>query len=211
MDTSGQPWVAFDDYTVSYRLSVMRFNGSQWVYVGPPGINSTQIGATIIAFSPSGEPWVSYSGPFLTNQRVSAKRFNGTQWIYVGDSAISPPNSDLANLVFRSDGEPYVGFYHIGCNVIRYDSLYTGIKPNKAQTMLLYPNPASSFLTINLNNQGILGDILKIFDMRGTQILEKSVSGNIINLEVSSFPVGIYCVEITGQESYFYRKFCKTQ
>jgi hypothetical protein len=209
IDTAGQPWVAISDGSVNNELSVLMFNGSQWVYVGSPGLTAMQVDAVIIAFSPTGEPWVTYCGSTLSDHWVSVIRFDGNQWIYVGSSEISPNNSTPVNLVFCSNGEPYVGFYHIGCNVLRYDSLYTGIKPNKAQTMLLYPNPASSFLTINLKNQGILGDILKIFDMRGTQILEKSVSGNIINLDVSSFPVGIYCAEITGQESYFYGKFCK--
>jgi len=208
VDTSGNPWVAFDDYSVNFRLSVMRFDGSQWIYFGQPGISSTRISNAIIAFNPSGEPWVTYSG-YTNNTWVSVIRFYGNQWVYVGDSIISPNSSDPVNLVFRSNGEPFVGFCHTGCNVVKYDSLYTGIWLNQLGKMLLYPNPATSFITINLSIQETLEQTLKITDLRGIRMLEKPLSGNIMNLDISDFPSGIYFVEITCRESSFYGKFCK--
>ena len=209
IDTAGQPWVAISDGSANNKLSVLKFNGSQWVYVGSPGLTSMQVDAVIIAFSPTGEPWVSYCGPTMGSHWVSVIKFNGNQWRSVGGSEISPNNSAPANLAFRSNGEPYVGFYHIGCNVVRYDSLYTDINLLQSQKLSIYPNPANSFLILELNNQETLRKTLKIIDMRGVQLYEKPFSGNKINIDISAFPSGIYCVEIISQKSFFYRKFCK--
>jgi hypothetical protein len=211
IDTAGQPWVAISDGSVNDELSVLKFNGSQWVYVGSPGLTSMRVNNAIIAFSPTGEPWVSYCGPYSGNHWVSVIRFDGNQWVYVGDSTISPNNSDPVNLVFRSNGEPYVGFFHIGCNVVRYDSLYTDINPRQSLKLLLYPNLTESLLTIDLNAIGTSAKTLKIIDMQGNRMIEKPVTGLVVKIDVSTFLSGIYCVEITSQESCFYGKFCKTQ
>ena len=58
---SNEPYVAFCDQANSNRSSVMKFNGSDWVYVGSPGFSGGGSSHYLsLAFNPSGKPYVAY-------------------------------------------------------------------------------------------------------------------------------------------------------
>jgi len=78
------------------------------------------------------------------------------------------------------------------------------------ENIIIYPNPATDKLQIDLNSEVSGGNsYLKIYDVVGNLILEKNVVDNKTNLNVSSFPCGVYIVEVKTEKGIEVRKFVK--
>jgi hypothetical protein len=52
--------VAFNDEGYSYKATVMKFNGTNWINVGAGGFSTGIANYESLAFSPSGIPYVAY-------------------------------------------------------------------------------------------------------------------------------------------------------
>jgi uncharacterized repeat protein (TIGR01451 family) len=64
----------------------------------------------------------------------------------------------------------------------------------------LYPNPASQFINISLNNTSEIIDNVIIYDVLGKIIKEvKSIASNSTTIDTSSLSKGIYLLEITTE------------
>lgn len=75
------PYVSFRDgsnTTVGGKASVMKWDGSAWVYVGSAGFSSGQANPLPLVFSPSGTPYVAYRD--LTSGYTAVRYFDGTTW-----------------------------------------------------------------------------------------------------------------------------------
>ena len=110
---NGQPYVAYMDWASSgLRTSVMKFDGSNWVYVGSQFFSAAgQTQAQSIAFSPADNmPYVAFEdGGWGYNARVM--RYNGIDWVNVGNPGFSTYGADWTSLAFSpSDSLPYVAF-----------------------------------------------------------------------------------------------------
>lgn len=84
----------------------------------------------------------------------------------------------------------------------------TGIEELSSNTHFsLYPNPANTFLKIEVDNTGPLA--YTIFDITGIQVL-KGETSKMGNIDVSTLNSGIYAVEIANQGQLIgYEKFIK--
>ncbi|MEI7663756.1 MAG: hypothetical protein WCK34_16235, partial [Bacteroidota bacterium] len=105
----GKPYVAF---TNSSKATVMKFDGASWVYVGTPNFSAAGAEWISFAFSPAGQPYVSYSD-WSTNptRKITVKKFNGTNWVTVGNTGFSSSSGYPTTLAINpADGQPYVGF-----------------------------------------------------------------------------------------------------
>jgi hypothetical protein len=85
VDPTGTPYVAYRDANNSYKLTVMRFNGTNWEAVGTPGFSDgpVQYGSLDIAINSLGVPYVAYSD-ISYDKKAMVQRFNGTNWEVVG-------------------------------------------------------------------------------------------------------------------------------
>jgi len=82
----------------------------------------------------------------------------------------------------------------------------TGIAPiNNSNLVTVYPNPAKDYVFISIGNYSEnSGFKIKIFDQLGQNLLEKKISGPVIDLDVSMLIKGIYLIiieNITGIET----------
>ena len=103
---TGQAYVAFVDVGNSYNATVMKFDGTNWVYVGNAGFSAGEANYTSLAFSPSnGQPYVAF-----IDWRASVMTFNGTNWVYVGSEGFSEDEIDYTSLAFGTSGQPYVAY-----------------------------------------------------------------------------------------------------
>lgn len=71
----------------------------------------------------------------------------------------------------------------------------------------VYPNPVSHNVTVK---NGKMIDELKIFDMQGKLCLHLSPKQEIVNIDISSFPVGIYFLQIISNNKVSTSKIVKT-
>jgi len=84
--------------------------------------------------------------------------------------------------------------------------IFTDLRPDPANQVNLYPNPASTFISIELN-----GDFnyLSIINSLGIMVLEKYITGeSSLVLNTSDFVPGLYTARFTNQKGEsFSRKF----
>ena len=139
LSSAGVPYVAYSDYNPNVglqwwdnqpfsafgKLSVKKFDGTSWAYVGSPAISSNFVdysvalekGRISMALSPMGVPYVAYQdvvnhGP--NPGSVSVQKFDETSWVYVGSPGITGFYVDYVSLTLSSTGVPYVGYTGIG-------------------------------------------------------------------------------------------------
>jgi hypothetical protein len=101
-----------------------------------------------------------------------------------------------------------------GPSEIAEECFLVGMDDLKATAAKLYPNPASDFLTIEINTSI---ENITVYNSTGIQVNEfnlRMVSGNSqerkIRLDVSDFPTGIYNLKFTtAKGESFSRKFVK--
>jgi hypothetical protein len=68
----------------------------------------------------------------------------------------------------------------------------------QATSLQVYPNPTTGQLTIN-NEQLTIGDV-QIFDVMGRmQRVESKTAENVITLDISHLPAGVYMLKAAGQ------------
>lgn len=105
----GEPYVAIED-SATGQVRVIKFDGTNWVNVGESSGFTGQVSQFIcLAFSPSGQPYVSYQMVFV-NGDIGVMKFDGTNWVYVGSMGFSAALADYVSLSFSPLGEPYVAF-----------------------------------------------------------------------------------------------------
>lgn len=98
-----------------------------------------------------------------------------------------------------------------GCNDTYCDSVYynstVGISEQNSSSMVIYPNPANDFVTIESLNMAI--DEIVIYDITGK--IRKSIlpTTNTIKVNVSNLSDGVYFIKLNSKEESITRKFIK--
>ncbi|WP_141655488.1 T9SS type A sorting domain-containing protein, partial [Roseivirga seohaensis] len=107
------------------------------------------------------------------------------------------------NIVIKSNlGETSMAVSAIG-------EVVTGIDDGtvSSEDLLVYPNPANDFLTIDLSNTGYVFVNLDLIDMKGLTLLSrKQISEKVLIIDVSSYSSGIYLVVLSDGYSTIKRK-----
>ena len=100
-------------------------------------------------------------------------------------------------------------------NYVRYDDItYMSFMPSsnsilesKKDNISIYPNPVINNLTIK-NEEAI--DELKIFDVQGKMHLHLSPKSEIVDIDMSLFPAGVYFLQIVSQNKVNTSKIIKS-
>lgn len=83
-----------------------------------------------------------------------------------------------------------------------------GINEPDIARMILFPNPAGDFLTINLSNNEQINTI-RLFDLTGKELINIPSQGTIstpeINLDISALSCGVYIITMDGNQ-HLYRE-----
>ena len=118
------PCLAFMDGFHSNKASVMKFNGTSWVYLGPPGFSADEADYISLAFSPGGVPYVAYQD-YGKSMKATVKKFNGTSWENVGPEGFSKGPAHYIDLKFSAVGLPYVAYWDeiVNATVRMYNGL----------------------------------------------------------------------------------------
>ena len=115
----GEPYVAFQDFTLpgdtgkNAYVSVMKYDGSNWVYVGNESFSARDAEYISLAFSPSGEPYVAYTEGVYYGE-ATVMKFDGTNWVNVGNPGFTSGGVEYTCLAFGPGGVPYVAYSDLG-------------------------------------------------------------------------------------------------
>lgn len=83
--------------------------------------------------------------------------------------------------------------------IIKYSKVLSARSVN-IQSNNVYPNPASKSVTIKWNNSSNDNAEICFYNLAGKNVMQKSVSGNSINLSLSHLPAGAYMVIVKQGE-----------
>ncbi len=158
MGKNDVPYIAFLDKSHNDAVSVMKYNGSAWVYVGAPGFSNTVVNtgtevALILKMDTAGKPWVffmdSVSPPF------SMMTYNGTNWVYVDSAGIAVTQSQpfILSMDLDQSGTPYIAFvdynHSYGASVMKHTA--SGWQYVGAQN---FTPSSSDWLSLAIDNTG---------------------------------------------------------
>lgn len=104
-----QPFIAFSDYNHDGKISVMKYEGGQWIYVGEPGFSSGRSDYIRIGFTSLGEPIVAFSdNGFNCNPKVMG--YDGTTWINIGDLGMPNTCATFPTLAIDENDQVYFAY-----------------------------------------------------------------------------------------------------
>ena len=115
-DNSGTPYVAANQNNMSGRVSVSKYNGSAWEYVGNASVSGDQAySASMDVYN--GTPYVAYcvNDTYASGAYVTMKGYDGSQWYTLGGKQISTKKSSdvtgaFVSMKISSSGTPYVAY-----------------------------------------------------------------------------------------------------
>jgi len=207
LDSSGTPYVAYVDMAYNNKVTVMKYNGTSWIPVGSPGFSAAGAGNTSLAIDGSGTLYVVYRDSANSN-KATVMKYDGSNWVTVGTAGFSSGEADYTSIVIDRGGTPYVVYADLGngskVTVMRY-GWAEGVKNIEAVNNLdLYPNPATSSLTITSSNPI---NQITITNLLGQTVYSRQFTvGSSQTVDVSGFAAGVYFVKVNGVEV---RKFVK--
>jgi type IX secretion system substrate protein len=112
-DVSGTPYVAYEDFSDSGRVTVKKFDGSSWVTVGAPGLpgsNATYWSFYIsLAIDKYGTPYVFFKEN-ADSGRGTVMKYDGTNWVVVGSRRFTGPGIYFPSIATDTSGAPYVAY-----------------------------------------------------------------------------------------------------
>lgn len=122
LDASGIPYIAFKSETAAgYKMSVMKFDGTNWLTVGSPQFTIGPSNYINLLFNASNQPMVlstdvacgSASPNTVIGDLVQAYQFNNTSWQLMGNNGLSNTGIDHFNFNIDKNKNIYaVGAIH---------------------------------------------------------------------------------------------------
>jgi len=106
-----EPYVVFSDDDNGDKLSVIKYDGNSWNYVGLNGFSAGGSKYGNIAFNPvTFEPYVAFSD-LTVGSKSSVMKFNGSSWQLIGSAGFSNGSTSYLDLAFNpTTSEPYLAY-----------------------------------------------------------------------------------------------------
>jgi len=115
-------YVSMSEWPVGEKASVMKFDGTDWVYIGNPGFSAGKAENTDIQ-TINDSVYVSFND-FSVNEKLSVMKYNGITWSYLGAQGFSDDDAIKPNMEIYN-GAPYVAFQDMAVggkmSVMRFD------------------------------------------------------------------------------------------
>jgi len=211
---NGTSWQAVNNgLTDSIDIEAIAINGNN-IFVGT--------GDGVFLSSNNGGSWDSVNTG-LTNKGINALVNNGNK-IFAGTNSgvfMSSNNGSSWNLVSSGLEYSYVRAIAINGNYIfagtygngvyRLPLSETGIEKinNNTSNIAVYPNPAIKSITIDVSATLNMQATIEISNIQGQLIKTFATTGNKTSVDVSSFPSGVYVLEVKTEKTVEMSKFVK--
>jgi len=134
--------------------------------------------------------------------------YDGSDWSHYSTSNSELPSDTVYQIAVDPNGTKWIGTNNGLVAFNENGLLSTSDYSELMNDIVLYPNPANDFITLNMP-VGLHNATVNIFDIQGKKIKTYSINNNRNRLDVSAFPSGIYFVNIQANENHFTKKFIK--
>lgn len=92
-------------------------------------------------------------------------------------------------------------------NIIENHAMYVNDQIDETYPLILYPNPATDRITVEIYNPGNHSLILTLYDIQGRKVSKiENITGNRFYLHRNGLPSGIYIVKVYGHSRVFNAK-----
>ena len=142
-------------------------------------------------------------------------------WIYATDktsSAASSARSTIVGIGKTFCYEGYQGSYVRALITNMYgetctqpisfmDANATNVEniPTHTLALMLYPNPASAYLNVFMNNAAE-GEMIYVYDLYGSVVMTNTVGGALTTLPVQTLAAGMYVVQVGTHVGKFFKE-----
>jgi hypothetical protein len=168
-------------------------------YIGTQGANIVKLDSN---FTFQWSRWIAQY-PYFQEEAYKMRRAHDGGYLIVGRSSRQGVGgwfvkTDSLGFALPNGGDT---LYHIG--IEEFEVI-------QKQELILYPNPARDNIQIAINIQGVKVEQVVIFDINGREVLRKTFSDFLVNMNVSSLNKGIYMIKVIGNNGrVFNSKFIK--
>lgn len=216
-DGDGDSNLGFNDESGSANaLSVVKFDGTNWVPVGDYRFTEGKVRYPTLALH--GEtPYVGFEDRSTGDHRASVMKFDGTNWVFVGSPRFTNNNTHFTDIEVDANKNIYLGFvnkhptYSNRTVHVKKFADGNGSNPNPPLSNLnsdinniqIHPNPASNFITIQHIPKNAT---LTMIDMSGRTVLKKNINEQSITIPIDHFPDGIYTTTIKSSTNIISNK-----
>ncbi len=119
----------------------------------------------------------------------------------ISGSTLTPTSAGMVVVTATQAGnETYLAATDVEQSFEITDNI-TGLEELKANNVQIYPQPAQNNLFIGQPNKGF--DSIIIYDLNGMTVLENNSTENLIELDTSLLPNGIYFLRLIGKTKSF--------
>jgi hypothetical protein len=133
-------------------------------------------------------------------------------WMNVGNAGFSAGISENISLAFSSNGEPYLAFEDNGrslkTTVMKYDSVFVGIKEPQESRLLLYPNPATDKITLEISGETTKSN-LAIVTIDGQELITFPITKPKTQIDITNLSSRVYFVRLTNDRTVEVGKIIK--
>ena len=202
IDKTGNVWLAtgsFDETGDATTGRIAKFDGTNWTYYNPFNDDMGSNFVYSIAVDQKEKIWAgTYSGLTV---------FDGVKWTNYTDLHTSTTdNLQVLSIDFDSHGNKWFGTM---CGILEFQDLTSSINsPYSQNEISIWPNPANSYVNINISGQNSNNDI-SILDSKGLLVFKKTVSSNNVQLNISNFQQGLYFIRVNTGSNRIIKKLVK--
>jgi len=119
----------------------------------------------------------------------------------------------FTSLAFSNSGQPWISYSDLAdtnkVTVMKYDSVYDAVPEAPSGRFILYPNPATNLITVDLTGLDDGSKTIEIYSLCGVKISEEQTHDRKICLDVADYPRGIYFIKVKSSHSICTGKFTK--
>ena len=113
IDSTGTPYVAYQDGGTSGKATVMKYTGGSWQTVGTARFSAGAAYCTSLAIDSAGTPYVAYQDGGNSG-KATVMKYAGGSWQTMGTAGFSAGTVYFPSLAIDSGGTPYVAYQDYG-------------------------------------------------------------------------------------------------
>lgn len=108
-DNNNVPYVSYMNPLTGPKPYVHRFDGTNWVSIGPGPAWTSFVGFTQLAFDINNNPYLAYHD-ISVGAKASVIRYDGTSWTHVGQPAVTTGVASFLSLQTDVNGNLFLAF-----------------------------------------------------------------------------------------------------